>query len=35
LRSIEFSKLLERICNRKRCLGQPAEGLIPFKRNTL
>jgi hypothetical protein len=35
LRSIEFSRLLERICNRKRCLGQAAEGLNPIERNTL
>jgi len=25
LRSLEFSRLAKRICNRKRCLGLPAE----------
>jgi hypothetical protein len=34
LRSIEFSKLFERILNRKRRLGLRAEGLHPVKRNT-
>jgi hypothetical protein len=34
-RLIEFKRLLERICKRKRGLALPAEGMNPIKRNTL